>query len=272
MIQTLPTTRSEGAAVIDKILDLVEFVAEKDHGTTPAEISESLGLPRPTVYRLVSVLTRRGYLAGGSDRRLHVGLKFLQIGNRVPVAELTRALARPVLWDLLRATGCASAQIAALDHGVAVFVERTSSSTSAFKFDRRPGDEVPLYCTALGMAMLAALPDAERDSLLDGTVFEPRAPNTLTTRYQVLEALELARRNGFATSVAEYADDVWSVAAPFSPDGGATTFSIGISEHMWRYSPQRLQEVATHVKAAAARIAEALAQPADPTDSAPAEE
>jgi IclR family acetate operon transcriptional repressor len=272
MIQTIPVARSEGAAVIDKILDLVEFVAAEADGTTPAEISERLGLPRPTVYRLVSVLARRGYLAAGSDRRLHIGLKFLQVGNRVPVAELTRTLGRPVLWELVRATGCASAQIAALDHGVAVFVERTSSSTSAFKFDRRPGDEVPLYCTALGMAMLAFLPAAERGSLLDGMTFEPRAPNTLTTRDAVQAALDLARRNGFATSVAEYADDVWSVAAPFSPDGGATVFSIGVSEHMWRYSPQRLQEVAVHVKAAAARMVRALAEPSEASASAPPEE
>jgi IclR family acetate operon transcriptional repressor len=263
MIQTPPTARSEGAAVIDKILDVVEFIASAEDGSTPAEISERLGLPRPTVYRLVSVLSRRGYLASGSDRRLRVGLKFLQIGGRVPVAELARAAGRPILWDLLKATGCASAQIAVLDHGVAVFVERTSQSGSAFKFDRRPGDEVPLHCTALGMAVLAALPDGERDSLLDGIAYERRAPNTPMSREAVLSAVGLARRNGYAVSVAEYADDVWSVAAPFAAAEGAPPLAIGISEHMWRYSPQRLQEVATHVKAAAARMALAIAEPPD---------
>lgn len=265
-MQTTSPGRSEGAAAIGKVLDLAEFVAESPEGVTAAEISDRLGIPRPTVYRLVSALVGRGYLVSGPDRRLRIGLKFLQIGSRAPIAELIRQHGRPALWSLVATTSCASAQIAVLDRNVAVFVERASLPNASFKLDLHPGDEVPLYCTALGLALLAELPTAESDMILDNIDFVVRAPNTLTSKGAVKARLEAVRNQGFATSIVEFADDVWSVAAPIKLGAGAPQYAIGISEHMWRHAPDRVQDVARHVVAAAARATLLLTAPEGSAD------
>lgn len=260
-MQTVPPVRSDGAAAIGKVLDLAEFVAESDGGVTAAEISDRLGIPRPTVYRLVSALVGRGYLVSGSDRRLHIGLKFLQIGSRAPMAALIRQHGRPALWDLVSATSCASAQIAVLDRNVAVFVERASLPNASFKLDLHPGDEVPLYCTALGLALLSELPEQECDALLDSIDFVARTASTLNSREAVKARLELVRQQGYATSVVEFADDVWSVAAAIKLGDGLPVYAIGISEHMWRHAPDRMQDVARHVVAAATKATSLLTTP-----------
>jgi len=256
---------SEGAAVLDKVFDIAELVADHPDGLSPGEISERLGLPRPTVYRLVSLLTRRGYLSLGEDRRLRIGLAFLRIGSRAPVADWVRDHGRPVLWNLVNASGCASAQIAVLDHGKALFLERTSPSSAVFKLDLRAGDAVPLYCTALGKVFLAAAPKMEADVLLDGIDLDRRTESTLTDRAALETEIATVRGQGYALSIAEYAEDVWSVAAPVMVPWSGPLYSIGVSEHMWRHSPERVQAATRQVLAAAARLSGLLNNPAEAT-------
>lgn len=259
---TIQTKASaEGTAVLDKLFDIVELISQHPDGITPAEISEQLNLPRPTVYRLVAWLSRRGYLTAGEDRRLRIGLGFLRIGSRAPVASWIRDRGRPVLWSLANASGCAAAQIAVLDQGSATFLERTSLTNAVFKLDLRAGDTVPLYCTALGKAMLAQMTDAEAMALLAETELRTRTPATVIDPLKLQEEIQSVRRQGHAAAVAEYAEDVWSVAAPVPVPWTGTLYAIGVSEHMWRFSPDRLQAATRHVVAAAARLTGLLTNP-----------
>jgi len=256
-----------GAAVIDKMLDVAELVAGAADGMSASEIADRTGLPRPTVYRLLSALARRGYLVVGPDRRIRIGLSFMRLGSRVHIVDSLSEVGRPLLWDLVKETSCSSAQIAVLSETVAAFVERASLPGTSFQLDRRPGDFVPLYCTALGKVLLAQLPIEEARALLGVVEFEKRTPSTPIDPDAVMAELVETRRQGYATSVAEYSDDVWSVAAALPLGVSGVRLAVGISEHMWRYSPQRLHSVAHSVAQAAARLGAALADRARQSDA-----
>lgn len=261
------TKSDSGAAAIDKVLDIAELVAEAPEGMTAAEIAERTGLPRPTVYRLLAALGRRGYLTTGPDRRIRIGLSFLRIGSRVHFVDALSEISRPLLWRTVKETGCSSAQIAVLNGSAAAFIERVTLPGTSFQLDRRPGDFVPLYCTALGKVLLAQLPPDEVSAMLELIELEKRTPATPVRPEAILAELEQVRRQGYAVSVAEYADDVWSVAAAVSRPATGAPMAIGISEHMWRYSPQKMQAVAHQVADAAAELGTALvARPASRPD------
>jgi DNA-binding IclR family transcriptional regulator len=262
--------KTEGVGAIEKVLDIVELVAKSPAGLMVSELAETSGLPRPTVYRLLSALTKRRYLAVGADRRVRVGLAFLRIGSRVQIAEWIRATGRPLLWELARVSNCSTAQIAVLDDASAVFVDRAGLPGTSFRINVGAGDAVPLYCTAAGKALLAQLPSAEATAILRVLDLQPRTPATPTSIDKLEREIAEVRGSGVATSVAEYSDDVWSVAAPVSVDVDGRRYAIGVSEHMWKYSPQRLQEVSRLVHDTAQRLSEAFS--ASSRQNAPAAE
>jgi DNA-binding IclR family transcriptional regulator len=55
------------------------------------------------------------------------------------------------------------------------------------------GMSIPLHCTAIGKAILSALPLAESRSLLSSVKFEQRTQRTLTSAAEVLADLEGSR-------------------------------------------------------------------------------
>ncbi|MBP8531704.1 IclR family transcriptional regulator C-terminal domain-containing protein [Streptomyces sp. MK37H] len=76
------------------------------------------------------------------------------------------------------------------------------------------GGEVPLYCSAVGWAMLSALPSPVAAELLGGESLPARTSGTVRDPGAVLAALSAVRERGYAVDD-EYAElDVRAIAAP----------------------------------------------------------
>ncbi len=243
---------------LDKALAVLEQVAETDEGATVAELSRQLQLPKPTVYRLVGRLSRRGYLITDGDRRLRLGLKFLGFSSRVPTGLEVRRASPPILEALIHAAeadigGVGSTQLATLDRDQVVFLERVGGR-SAFTLATPVGGMVPAHCTALGKALLGELPDEQVEALLQRTELVRLTSCTVIAPARVLSHIRQARRQGYATSIGEWAEDVWAVAAPVRVPGGSARYALGVSHHIWRYSPEHLELTARHVVAATAQL------------------
>ena len=57
------TRKRQGILVLHKTLDILETVRESRSGLALADLARALGLPKPTAYRIVTTLERRGYIA-----------------------------------------------------------------------------------------------------------------------------------------------------------------------------------------------------------------
>ncbi len=258
---------------LDKALDVLEQVAAFEQGATVAELSRELELPKPTVYRLVGRLSRRGYLISAGDRRLRLGLKFLGFSHLVPTGLEVRRASPPILEALIRTAeadigGVGSAQLATLDRDQVVFLERVNGR-SAFTLSTPVGGRVPAHCTALGKALLSQLPDAQIEALLRRADLVRLTSRTVVDPERLLSDIRRARRQGYATSVGEWDEDVWAAAAPVKEPGGSSRYAIGISHHIWRNSPEHLEVTARHVVAAAAQLSASLDAAAAPTRGHP---
>lgn len=78
------------------------------------------------------------------------------------------------------------------------------------------GNTGPLYCTGVGKAILAFLPEAERGRLLAEIVFTACTPKTITGREELETELAGIRCRGYAVDDCEHEPGVFCVAAPFS--------------------------------------------------------
>ena len=75
--------------------------------------------------------------------------------------------------------------MAILDGTDVVYIERCRTSRSGQReidLNLHVGSRLPAYCTAMGKALLAFLPETQLEELLDRMELVARGPNTITTR------------------------------------------------------------------------------------------
>ena len=126
-------------------LDILELFAGEPPELTQTEISDRLGLPVPTVHRLVKLLTERGWLVRDpASRRLRLGLGAARL---LPAMRLPD-LAREPLRVLAERTG-ETANLATLD-GVEVLYLLSETGSHLLTLRSHAGLRLPVHATALG--------------------------------------------------------------------------------------------------------------------------
>jgi IclR family acetate operon transcriptional repressor len=200
------------------------FLVERgQNGLTARELSQLLGAPRTSVADLLRVLQDRGFVAPTAEGYgWRLDFRVAQLGNAYLHEFSVREVGRTAMRELSRRTGFTT-QMAVLDHGDIVYIERQDASRSRIEphVVTDIGSRLPAYCTSLGKAMLAFLPDDEIDRLYEPSgQLAPRTKNTITTLARLKSELATIRRRGYAVDQQETTEGVVCVGSPIlGPDG-----------------------------------------------------
>jgi len=211
------------------------FLVERgQNGLTARELSQLLGAPRTSVADLLRVLQDRGFVAPtaeGYGWRLDV--RVAQLGNAYLHEFSVREVGRTAMRELSRRTGFTT-QMAVLDHGDIVYIERQDASRSRIEphVVTDIGSRLPAYCTSLGKAMLAFMPDDEVDRLYGSPAeLAPRTKNTITTLARLKSELAAIRRRGFAVDHEETTEGVVCIGSPILGADGRPEAAISLAGH-----------------------------------------
>ena len=199
-----------------------------------SELSRELGLTRSTTHRYVATLARLGYLhQDPGTRKYALGARVLDLGFTAINSMELRQIASPHLKRLCDETGH-TVNMAILDDVDIVYIERHRASRrnqDAIDLDLHVGSRLPAYCTSMGKVLLAFLPAAERDEVLQRITFDRRGPNTLTSRTALLAELERVRSAGIAVNNEELAYGLRSVAVPVMAANGTAVAAVNLAAH-----------------------------------------
>ena len=88
----------------------------------------------------------------------------------------------------------------------------------------------PMYCTALGKAMLAFMPKEKQLSILDATTFEARTTFTHTNPENLMKEFESIRTQGYALDWRELENHSLCVGAPVFNEDGTILGAISVSD------------------------------------------
>ena len=217
------------------------------------DVAQHCSLSRPTAYRHLVTLSTRDYVTTCDDGRSYqVGPKVLELGksflDRLDLPELARASMRE-----LSRTSQETVHLTVLDGTEILYVAKVDGPQSVRMYSAI-GTRNPLYCTAMGKAILAFLPPEKRTALLDQTTLAPRTPNTITDRTALDRHLELVRSQGFAIDDVEFEEGIRCLGAPILNHTGRVTAAISISGPAYRLSNSRLQELSGRVVEASQAI------------------
>jgi DNA-binding IclR family transcriptional regulator len=237
-------------------LEILEFVAE--HGeASVTEVARFLTVDPSTSSRLMATLESRGYLAQDArSQSFRLGPKLLYL-SQVLLNDLNLASFSPeILRALARDTG-ESAHLAVLVGVDAVFVDRATGS-SVITVNTEVGAHDPTYCTAIGRALLSGLSDAEVTERLVEVRFTRYTPRTITTVDQLLAALVVVRRQGYAFDDEEAHAGVQCVAAPVLNHRAQVIAAVGISGLTARIQQATEPSLAARVQQASQELSRRL--------------
>ncbi len=199
-----------------------------------SDLAREIGLTRSTTHRYIATLASLGYLQKDSaTRKYRLGPRVLDLGFSAINSMELREISVPHLQGLSDQTG-QTVNMAVLDGSDIVYIERCRSAGAGQReidLNLHVGSRLPAYCTSMGKALLAFLPDAERDAALAGVEFTQRGPNTLTGKAALVAELARVRAAGFAVNDEELAYGLRSIAAPVRSQMGEPVAAINIAVH-----------------------------------------
>jgi DNA-binding IclR family transcriptional regulator len=217
------------STVLVKAFALLEALAGTNGGSTLGEIAAATRQTKPTVHRILRSLAAMGYVDHVEGGRYRTTDKLRQLGLQGSDRTLV-ALAGPTLQSLRERTG-ETVNLGVLRNNRIAYL-LTLESTHALRrvadSDTGAAGGDPLFTTALGRAIAAHLPVAERDRLLGTVPVERRTPRTVTDPAALRTILEQARRDGYAVEHDQTDVGVTCCGAPVFA-GTAVVAAISIS-------------------------------------------
>ena len=113
------------------------------------------------------------------------------------------------------------------------------------------GSRVPLYCSALGKALLATRSDRELEWLVSKQSFDPRTPRTISDPVRLLRDVSRVRRQGFAIDMAENERGVHCIGAAVIGRRGEGAAAVSVSGPAERITRKSIDDYAALVMEAA---------------------
>lgn len=232
-------------------------------GLSLNELTRRTGLPKSTVFRILSTLHHLGCLWRDEQRIYRLTNRLAGLASEAPMNETLRLLARPHMLELRDQFG-ETVNLGQLQLDRVVYLEVVPSEF-ALRLHERPGASASFHASALGKAILAFSPDQVVRGLLHGRALPALTSNTITAPGAFLRELRRVRARGYALDREETMLLAACVGAPILDAHGQAVAALSISGPSSRFQPRREPRVITALRAAAAAISERLGErPAAP--------
>lgn len=204
------------------------------------ELARRTGLPKATVSRLTHTLCRLGYLCHVERLgKYRPGAAVLALGYAGLTQMTIRERARPLMEQLASATG-ASVALGTRDRLNMIYLEHCHGA-SVMTLRLQVGARLPMATTALGRALLAVLPEPEREYLL--AHMAPRYGGRWKSVQRGIEqALAHYARHGYCVADGEWQDDVHAVGVACVTPNGQDTVAFNCGGPRFLVSRAQLEE------------------------------
>lgn len=208
-------------------LNLLEALAQAGKPLSLTELSKSLDFSKVTTTRFCHTLIRLGYIEKTPAKQYQLTPKVLNLGYAVICGYDLCRIAEPYLRELSLKLD-ETVNMAVLDGTEILYVARFKTEQILAE-DLRIGSRLPAYCTSMGKALLAHLPEDELQRLIERTRFARLTHNTPGSPQALAAELQRVRESGFAVNDEELAVGLRSVAAPvFRNDHPAAAVNIAV--------------------------------------------
>jgi len=242
---------------LERGLRLLSHFSRQNRTLSAPEFARKMGLPRSTVFRLLTTLEALGFIErteGGRNYRL--GMAVLSLGfEYLASLELTE-LGSPLLQRLRDEIGY-SCNLVVRDGRSIVYVAKSSAPTP-FTSSVHVGTRLPAHATVLGRILLEDLSLEELRELFPEDQLESYSSSTPRTVRQLYEMVQKDRQRGYVLEEAFFEARVSSVAAPVRDSSGRIVAALGATIPSSRFDPERIDDLVSKVRNTALELSRLL--------------
>ena len=224
------------------------------------QLAAALSLNKTTVYRLLKAMEKFALIEKNpTSERYRLGLKLHELGCRAVESRTLRTEAHRFLLELSRRSQ-ESVSLAVPGAGGVMCLDRVDSENSVITVRTLVGGHFHAHSTAAGKAVLAYLPEAAAEAILDHNPLQRFTPATLTRISEVKRDLRLIRRRGYALDQEELERGLSAVAVPVLLHESDLVAAVGIAGPTPRFRGKELSRKIAMAKDTAAKISAALGE------------
>jgi IclR family acetate operon transcriptional repressor len=237
-------------------LDVLELLGRRSE-VKLSEVVAELGVSRATAFRVLATLQSRGYVHHVRAEQVYrLGPALQEVAATSGTSSVVRVAAPPMA--ALRAETGETVNLAAVQRWRIVYVS-ILYGVHALRLNSELGELVPPHATAIGKAILAALPRDQRSVFLGEEPYARYTDRTITLRAPLEQALSRSLKKGFATEYEEIAGGSVCVGAPIFGADGYPVAAISVSAVTARLPRKELPALGRRVRSGADRISADLA-------------
>ncbi len=219
------------------------------------EVTVSTGVPKSTVFRILSTLHHLGYVVRDEGKRTYaISPNLADLANDTASAEALRHAALPHMLGLRDEFG-ETVNLGRLHLDKVVYLEVVPSEY-ALRLNERPGASVWAHASAMGKCILADAPLDVVAGILDHRKLPALTPHTITDAEEFRHELRRVKERGYAFDREETTLLATCVAAPIRDAQGRAVAGMSISGPCSRFNPRRDKRVVAGLLRAVAAISQ----------------
>lgn len=227
---------------VERIFQLIEQLASHPAGASLQRLAQETDLAKSTVHRLLASLVGLGYAAQEPGTgRYRLTLKMFELSSGIVNSMDIMSVAKLHLERLAQRTGEA-VHLVIRDGKDIVYLYKTESGP--MRMASRVGLRSPLYCTGVGKAILAGLPEQEVDEVWRHSTPKKLTGRTITDLPTLKLQLAEVRACGYAIDDEENELGIRCVAVAIPGPGGRPEGAFSISGLAPYMSDERIRRVA----------------------------
>lgn len=226
MPQTSASAPAGSIQVIDRLTALLEAIARNRDPASLKVLAAETGLHPSTAFRILAAAIENGLVAReGSSYRL--GIRLLQLGNRVASHQDLRREARP-LMEALRDRIGETVNLTVRQGDEVVYLDRALPERM-MRVEQRIGSRAPLHVTAVGKLMLGEGGEEACRAYARRTGLPGYTRYSITDEEQLVQHLSGCVRAGFAYDDEEAETGVGCIGVLVHDEVGEIVAGLSIS-------------------------------------------
>lgn len=217
-----------GVRAVNRALDLLVALSEWQRPAGLSELAASVDLHPSTAFRLLESLMSRGFVSQVADDRTYkLGNRNLELGAAFRRSYSVWSQADDHAIRLAESVG-ETVSVGVLDNGEVLYIA-VARGQRDYGMAMDAGTRHPAYCTSLGKAILAEMPEPAIREIVRAHPPVPLTPNTLVDVSDLLKDLAATRRRGFSVDNEERVPGIFCVGAVVRGLDGAIVGALSIS-------------------------------------------
>ncbi|OWT56131.1 IclR family transcriptional regulator [Candidimonas nitroreducens] len=220
-------SKIDGNTPTMRLFALLEVIACKDQFFSLQSLVDELGLPKPTLHRMLQQLEGAGMIQrDGDGRQYSTGLRLRRMAENLLLNNTVHGARHGVLSQLVEEVG-ESCNITACTGSEVLYLDRVETA-APLRFHLRPGACIPLHCSASGKLFLTQMTPLQRRRLLTLAPLTRYTDKTLTAYEALDREIERVRRDGYATDNEEFLLGLRCIAVLVPAAGGKSNMAMAL--------------------------------------------